>query len=89
MANFKGLTDRSDDAHRFILTTNRCQCRTRSDWGVYLLVGLEDVATERIVDTVTGDETEDLQILTVVRDVEHAEEQSNGKGIRLKKRSYR
>ena len=47
--------------------------------GVYLLVGLENVATERIVHTITGDETEDLQILTIVRDVEHAEEQSNGK----------
>jgi hypothetical protein len=44
---------------------------------LYLLVGLEDVATKRIVHTVARDETEDLQILTIVRDVEHAEEHGN------------
>jgi hypothetical protein len=40
---------------------------------IYLLVRFEDVATKRIVNTITCDEAEDLQILTVVRHVEDTE----------------
>lgn len=38
--------------------------------GRYLLLGLEDVAPEAVAGAVSGDETEDLQVLGVMRHVE-------------------